>query len=121
MFQAIRIEVNGELHALEQALQQALALLRPGGRLAVIAYHSLEDRRAKRFLRFGNLEGEARKDFFGRLLTPFTLITSKPITASEEEVALNPRARSARLRIAEKKEPTDLSPTQAPSVGLLCL
>jgi 16S rRNA (cytosine1402-N4)-methyltransferase len=102
VFQALRIAVNDEMGALERALGGALAVLKPGGRLAVIAYHSLEDRRAKHFLRFGNLEGEAQKDFYGRLLTPWTLITKKPITASPEEVALNPRARSARLRIAEK-------------------
>jgi 16S rRNA (cytosine1402-N4)-methyltransferase len=102
VFQALRIAVNDEMGALERALEGALAVLKPGGRLAVIAYHSLEDRRAKHFLRFGNVEGEARKDFYGRLLTPWTLLTKKPITASDEEVAANPRARSARLRIAEK-------------------
>ena len=102
VFQALRIAVNDEMGALERALVGALAVLRPGGRLAVIAYHSLEDRRAKHFLRFGNVEGEARKDFFGHLLTPWALLTRKPLTALAEEVAANPRARSARLRIAEK-------------------
>ena len=102
VFQALRIAVNDEMGALERALEGALAVLKPGGRLAVIAYHSHEDRRAKHFLRFGNLEGEARKDFYGRLLTPWTLLTKKPIMASDAEVAANPRARSARLRIAQK-------------------
>jgi 16S rRNA (cytosine1402-N4)-methyltransferase len=110
VFQALRIAVNDEMGALERALEGALAVLRPGGRLAVIAYHSLEDRRAKHFLRFGNVEGEARKDFYGRLLTPWTLLTKRPIMASGEEVTANPRARSARLRIAEKEaEPHESS------------
>ncbi|NNF59662.1 MAG: 16S rRNA (cytosine(1402)-N(4))-methyltransferase RsmH [Rhodothermaceae bacterium] len=103
VFQALRIAVNDEIGVLERVLGAALRVLKPGGRLAVIAYHSLEDRPTKHFLRFGNLEGEARKDFFGNLLTPFTLLTRKPLTASAAEVAANPRARSARLRIAEKK------------------
>lgn len=103
VFQAFRIAVNDEMGMLERALEAALAVLRPGGRLAVIAYHSLEDRRAKHFLRFGNLEGEARKDLYGHLITPFDLLTRKPITATDEEIAANPRARSARLRIAAKK------------------
>src|SRR5690606_14304122 len=96
--------------ALERALGGALAVLKPGGRLAVIAYHSLEDRRAKHFLRFGNVEGEARKDFYGRLLTPWTLLPEKPITAPEAAAAAHPRARSARLRIAQKNpEPSETS------------
>ena len=102
VFQALRIAVNGEMEALEAALGAALRVLKPGGRLAVIAYHSLEDRRVKHFLRYGNLAGTPEKDFYGRLLTPWTLLTKKAIEASEEEVAANPRARSARLRIAEK-------------------
>ena len=109
VFQALRIAVNDEMGVLEQALEAALCVLRPGGRLAVIAYHSLEDRPAKHFLRFGNIEGEARKDFYGTLLTPFELITRKPITASPAEVEANPRARSARLRIAEKRRPPEPS------------
>jgi 16S rRNA (cytosine1402-N4)-methyltransferase len=110
VFQALRIAVNDEVGALERALEGALAVLKPGGRLAVIAYHSLEDRRAKHFLRFGNVEGTVRKDFYGRLLTPWALRTKKPVTASPEEVAANPRARSARLRIAEKTaEPPESS------------
>lgn len=103
VFQALRIAVNEEMDVLERALEAALKVLRPGGRVAVISYHSLEDRRAKHFLRYGNLEGKPEKDFYGNLLTPWTLITRKPITASDAEVAANPRARSARLRIAQKK------------------
>ncbi len=105
VFQALRIAVNDELAVLERALVAALRVLRPGGRLAVIAYHSLEDRRAKTFLRYGNFDGEPVRDFYGHLLTPWDLVTRKPITASEAEVAANPRARSARLRIAEKRDP----------------
>ncbi len=107
VFQALRIAVNDEMAVLERALVAALRVLRPGGRIAVIAYHSLEDRRAKSFLRYGNLDGEPVRDFYGNLLTPWTLVTRKPITASEAEVAANPRARSARLRVAEKREPED--------------
>ena len=103
VFQAFRIAVNDEMGVLERSLEAALNLLRPGGRLAVISYHSLEDRRAKHFLRFGNLQGEAKKDFYGNLLTPWNLLTRKPIMATPEEIHANPRARSARLRISEKK------------------
>jgi 16S rRNA (cytosine1402-N4)-methyltransferase len=103
VFQAIRIVVNDELAVLEQALMTALTLLRPQGRIAVLSYHSLEDRRVKRFLKYGNWTGEAEKDFYGNWLTPWQLITPKPIEASPEEVAQNPRARSAKLRVAEKK------------------
>jgi 16S rRNA (cytosine1402-N4)-methyltransferase len=113
VFQALRIAVNDELAALERALASALRVLRPGGRLAVIAYHSLEDRPVKHFLRFGNVAGEARKDFFGQLLTPFELLTRKPVVASAEEVAANPRARSARLRIAQKTQDTTGMPTES--------
>ncbi len=105
VFQALRIAVNDELAVLERALVAGLRVLRPGGRLAVIAYHSLEDRRAKGFLRYGNFEGEPVRDFYGNLLTPWDLVTRKPVTASAAEVAANPRARSARLRIAEKRDP----------------
>jgi 16S rRNA (cytosine1402-N4)-methyltransferase len=103
-FQALRIAVNDEIGQLEAALQQALDALLPGGRLAVISYHSLEDRRAKRFLRFGNLEGEDERDFYGNSLSPLTPVTRKPVQADEQEVAANPRARSARLRVSEKRE-----------------
>ncbi len=100
VFQAIRIAVNAELERLEQALAAGRDLLRPGGRMAVISYHSLEDRRVKRFFRYGNLQGEPIRDLYGNLLTPWRRITRKPIMPDEAEMAANPRARSARLRIA---------------------
>lgn len=103
LFQALRIEVNGELDALRALLTQARDALRPGGRLAIITYHSLEDRLVKNFLRTGNLEGKDEKDFFGRNLSPFRLLNSKPIVPDAEEIERNPRSRSAKLRIAEKK------------------
>ncbi|MGL4292245.1 MAG: 16S rRNA (cytosine(1402)-N(4))-methyltransferase RsmH [Bacteroidales bacterium] len=102
VFQALRIEVNGEMQALRQMLTQALKELKPGGRLVVLTYHSLEDRLVKNFLKTGNFEGKAEKDFFGRVETPFRLINNKVIIASDEEVERNPRSRSAKLRIAEK-------------------
>jgi len=102
VFQAIRIVVNAELEVLEQALAAAVEVLKPGGRIAVISYHSLEDRRVKRFLRFGNLEGKPVRDLYGNMQTPWREITRKPISAGASEVALNPRARSAHLRIAER-------------------
>lgn len=102
VFQALRIVVNGEIEALSAFLNQSLKVLKPGGRLVVITYHSLEDRLVKNFMRTGNLEGKTEQDFYGRNLSPFKLLTSKPIVASEEEVERNPRARSAKLRIAEK-------------------
>ena len=101
VFQALRIEVNDELGALREMLLAAKELLRPGGRIAILTYHSLEDRIVKNFLRSGNLDGTIEKDFYGNILTPFKLI-EKGLTASEEEVARNPRARSAKLRVAEK-------------------
>lgn len=101
-FQAIRIEVNEELDSLKEMLTQAAELLQPGGRIAVISYHSLEDRIVKNFFRTGNFEGKPVKDFFGRQLTPFKNITRKAITPSTAEIELNPRSRSAKLRIAEK-------------------
>lgn len=101
VFQALRIEVNDELGALREMLMAAKDLLRPGGRIAVLTYHSLEDRIVKNFLRSGNLEGETEKDFYGNILTPFKVI-EKGRMAGEDEVERNPRARSAKLRVAEK-------------------
>jgi 16S rRNA (cytosine1402-N4)-methyltransferase len=101
-FQAIRIEVNNEMGTLGDLLIQTPDLLKPSGRLAVITYHSLEDRMVKNFIRSGNLEGKIEKDFFGNIKTPLKAINNKPIVPSDEEVAANPRARSAKLRVAEK-------------------
>lgn len=103
LFQALRIEVNHEMDALREMLQSATEVLRPGGRLAVITYHSLEDRIVKNVMKTGNCEGKALKDFYGRVETPFKLVNNKVITPREEEQASNPRSRSAKLRIAEKK------------------
>lgn len=102
VFQALRIVVNDEIRALEQFLQRSLDSLRPGGRLAVITYHSLEDRLVKNFMKTGRIDGSEQKDFFGRNLSPMKLMNSKPITASDEEIDSNPRSRSAKLRVAEK-------------------
>lgn len=102
LFQALRIEVNDEIHALEALLRQSLQSLRPGGRLAIITYHSLEDRLVKNFMRSGDLKGQESKDFFGRNLSPFKLLTSKPIVPTEAEIERNPRSRSAKLRVAVK-------------------
>lgn len=102
LFQALRIEVNGEMQALEALLQQALALLKPEGRLVVITYHSLEDRLVKNFMKTGRLDGRVETDIYGRSLAPMKLLTSKPITPSDEEVENNPRSRSAKLRVAVK-------------------
>lgn len=104
LFQALRIELNGEMEALKMALEQSLKLLRPGGRLVVISYHSLEDRIVKNFMRSGNSEGIITKDFFGRSTTPLRVITRKAIVPTAEEVERNPRSRSAKLRVAEKIE-----------------
>lgn len=101
LFQSLRIEVNDEMGALREMLVAARDLLKPGGRIAILTYHSLEDRLVKNFLRSGNLEGTIEKDFYGNNLSPFTLI-EKGREASEEEVERNPRARSAKLRVAEK-------------------
>ena len=101
VFQALRIEVNDELGALRDMLLAARELLAPQGRIAILTYHSLEDRIVKNFLRSGNLDGTIEKDFYGNILTPFRLI-EKGLTASDEEVERNPRARSAKLRVAEK-------------------
>ena len=103
LFQALRIEVNDEMGALREMLLAAKDLLKPGGRIAILTYHSLEDRMVKNFLRSGNLEGKIEKDFYGNILSPFKVI-EKGLTASAEEVERNPRARSAKLRVAEKLE-----------------
>lgn len=102
VFQALRIEVNHEIDVLKRLLNQSLEVLKPGGRLVIITYHSLEDRLVKNFMRSGNVEGKVDKDFYGKVNTPWKLINNKVITASDEEVERNPRSRSAKLRIAEK-------------------
>ena len=102
LFQALRIEVNGEMEALKMALEQSLKVLRPGGRLAVISYHSLEDRLVKNFIKCGNFEGKMDKDFYGNVSTPWEAVSPKAIVPTAEEVERNPRSRSAKLRVAEK-------------------
>lgn len=104
VFQALRIEVNEEMRALEEMLVQVPDLLNENGRLVVMSYHSLEDRMVKNFIRSGHVDGKVEKDFFGNLLKPLNAITRKPITASDMELQTNPRSRSSKLRIAEKKE-----------------
>ena len=101
-FQALRIEVNQELDALSEMLQQSVECLIPGGRISVISYHSLEDRIVKNFFRSGNIEGKIKKDFYGNPLTSLKIINRKVIVPTEEEQRLNPRSRSAKLRVAEK-------------------
>lgn len=103
VFQALRIEVNQEMEALKEMLYAAAEALKPGGRLVVITYHSLEDRMVKNIMKTGNVEGKVTQDFFGNVQTPFRIVNNKVIIASDEEVARNPRSRSAKLRIAEKK------------------
>ena len=102
LFQALRIEVNNEMDSLRSMLQQASDILNPGGRLVVITYHSLEDRIVKNFIKTGNVEGVVEKDFFGRVNAPLRAVNNKVIVPTDEEVERNPRARSAKLRIAEK-------------------
>lgn len=102
VFQALRIEVNAEIQVLEDFLQQAAEVLKPAGRLVVMSYHSLEDRPVKNFMAKGKFQGEVEKDFFGNQQKPFNVITRKAIVATDEEIAQNNRARSAKLRIAEK-------------------
>lgn len=102
-FQALRIEVNEEMETLKEMLEQSLEVLKPGGRLSVITYHSLEDRLVKNFFKTGNFEGKVETDFFGNFETPFRLINNKVIVPSREEEEANPRSRSAKLRIVEKK------------------
>jgi len=104
IFQALRIEVNNEMEVLEALLRQCADVLRPGGRLVVLSYHSLEDRLVKNFMKSGNAKGEIEKDFFGNMLTPYILITRKPVVPSDDEIARNSRARSAKLRVAERND-----------------
>lgn len=104
VFQAIRIEVNQELEMLRTGLESAAEMLRPGGRLVVISYHSLEDRLVKNFFKSGNFSGKQEKDFYGNLVRPLEPLFTKPRYATEEEISTNPRSRSARLRAAEKTE-----------------
>ena len=113
VFQALRIEVNGELDALRKLLNQSIEVLNPGGRLVIITYHSLEDRLVKNFMRTGNVEGRQEKDFFGRVSTPWRVLTGKVITPSEEEVQRNPRSRSAKLRIAELVDQSSTTATNS--------
>lgn len=101
VFQALRIEVNGEMTALADFLKSTPKLLRHGGRLAILTYHSIEDRMVKNFMKTGNIEGKLEQDFFGRTSTPWRLVNRSPIVASEEEIERNPRSRSAKLRVAE--------------------
>ena len=103
LFQALRIEVNHEMDALRQMLSAAVSLLKPGGRLSVITYHSLEDRIVKNMMRSGNAEGKVEQDLYGRIESPMKAINSKVIVPDEEEQQHNPRSRSAKLRIAERK------------------
>ena len=102
VFQALRIEVNGEIDVLQKMLEQTSPLLKQGGRLVVMSYHSLEDRLVKNYIKTGNCEGKIEKDFFGNLLNDLEAVNRRPITASEQELIRNPRSRSAKLRIAEK-------------------
>jgi 16S rRNA (cytosine1402-N4)-methyltransferase len=104
VFQSLRMEVNDETGALRDLLTASLEILRPGGRIVILTYHSIEDRMVKNFFRSGNFEGKIEQDFFGNFITPFELINRKVIIPSEDEIETNPRSRSAKLRIAEKKE-----------------
>ena len=103
IYQALRIEVNGEMRSLEKFLEGAARSLKPGGRLVVITYHSLEDRMVKNFIKTGNVEGTLRQDVFGRADTPLEAVNRKPILPAEEEISQNTRARSAKLRVAERR------------------
>ena len=103
LFQALRIEVNQEMAALKEMLNSASEVLKPGGRLSIITYHSLEDRIVKNMMKSGNIEGKVEQDFFGRVNSSFKLINNKVIVPDENEQESNPRSRSAKLRIAEKK------------------
>lgn len=101
LFQALRIEVNREMDVLKKMLESSLSLLNPGGRLVVLTYHSLEDRLVKNFMKSGNFEGKVQQDFFGNRISPFRLVNNKVIVPNDAEIAMNPRSRSAKLRIAE--------------------
>lgn len=103
VYQALRIEVNGELESLKSLLLAGIKLLKPGGRFSIISYHSLEDRMVKQFFRHGNLEGDDNRDEFGRSLSPWEVVTRKAVKPTDAEIKINPRARSARLRAAERK------------------
>lgn len=109
VFQALRIEVNNEMQALEEFLLSTVKALRLGGRLVVLTYHSLEDRMVKNFMRSGNIEGRMEKDFFGRVSTSWKVITRQPIVPTDEEIERNPRSRSAKLRVAERLPDPDSS------------
>lgn len=102
IFQAIRIEVNNELEVLKALLEGSLRVLKPGGRIVIMSYHSLEDRLVKNFFKSGNFEGKVEKDFYGNIITPITTLTTKPIVPDENEIEINPRSRSAKLRIGIK-------------------
>ena len=102
MFQSLRIDVNNEMQVLKELLLQSVELVNPSGRLAILTYHSLEDRLVKNFIRSGNFEGKVKKDFFGNIQAPLKAINNKVIVASDAEIKRNPRARSAKLRVAEK-------------------
>ena len=102
VFQALRIEVNDEINSIRTFLEESAEVLPVGGKLVIISYHSLEDRVVKNFLKFGNFEGKPEKDFYGNILKPFKMLTRKPILPTPEEVKINPKSRSAKLRIAVK-------------------
>ncbi|NND70923.1 MAG: 16S rRNA (cytosine(1402)-N(4))-methyltransferase RsmH [Rhodothermales bacterium] len=110
IFQALRVRVNDELTAIRRALVATVSLLKPGGRCLAMSYHSLEDRIVKRFFRYGNFEGVAQKDFYGNVLTPWEVLTRRPLTADDEEIEANPRARSVRIRAAQRLA-TEATPT----------
>ena len=103
LFQALRIEVNNEMQALCELLRASVELLAPGGRLSVITYHSLEDRMVKNIMKTGNIEGKVKQDFYGQIESPLHLVNNKVIVPTDSEQNENPRSRSAKLRIAEKK------------------